>query len=201
MLRSACCILFDFYIKPQRPQRPPPRSSSCILFDFYIKPQLVFVTPVFRQCCILFDFYIKPQHVGVLRVLEMVVSYSISTSNHNGGWCGSLPRPVVSYSISTSNHNLDYNTSNKNQLYLIRFLHQTTTCGCRFSNIARCILFDFYIKPQLVWYIHYLWFCCILFDFYIKPQHTQNTELLRVCCILFDFYIKPQQRKKVPRGK
>ena len=151
-----------------------------------------------------------------------VVSYSISTSNHNVLLMVSKPSLlylirflhqtttckgsnyfwlVVSYSISTSNHNLDYNTSNKNQLYLIRFLHQTTTCGCRFSNIARCILFDFYIKPQLVWYIHYLWFCCILFDFYIKPQHTQNTELLRVCCILFDFYIKPQQRKKVPRGK
>ena len=57
--------------------------------------------------CILFHFYIKPQlEIWVLR-REQVVSYSISTSNHN-----------------KLSENLGFIG-----LYLIPFLHQTTTYG------------------------------------------------------------------------
>ena len=77
-----------------------------------------------------------------------VVSYSISTSNHNlFGRHLTIP-PVVSYSISTSNHNIPRLIIDRIMLYLIPFLHQTTTrivsCFCTLS----CILFHFYIKPQ-----------------------------------------------------
>ena len=105
-------------------------------------------------CCILFHFYIKPQLERGGRLLYTVVSYSISTSNHNVSR-GYLDKfQVVSYSISTSNHNTDVvktlhvcvvsysiSTSNHNRslksfsnlkLYLIPFLHQTTTCRLRF---------------------------------------------------------------------
>ena len=79
----------------------------------------------------------------------MVVSYSISTSNHNNSTALTVGGHVVSYSISTSNHNRELkqfsdlkvvsysiSTSNHNMvtfivwvlvLYLIPFLHQTTT--------------------------------------------------------------------------
>ena len=38
-------------------------------------------------------------------------------------------RKVVSYRIPTSNHNIAIATPNPHQLYLIEFLHQTTTPG------------------------------------------------------------------------
>ena len=55
--------------------------------------------------CILFHFYIKPQQN------ELIANFF----------------PVVSYSISTSNHNTARATEWAFRLYLIPFLHQTTT--------------------------------------------------------------------------
>ena len=99
-----------------------------------------------------------------------VVSYSISTSNHNQHCTKTIARLVVSYSISTSNHNHSKETSISKTLYLIPFLHQTTT-RCRFVGSSQgCILFHFYIKPQPYSVVLYVFVCCILFHFYIKPQ-------------------------------
>ena len=78
-----------------------------------------------------------------------VVSYSISTSNHNGHQQRKLMREVVSYSISTSNHNKKTQNALNLLLYLIPFLHQTTTVLLISLYLTRCILFHFYIKPQL----------------------------------------------------
>ena len=55
---------------------------------------------------------------------------------------------VVSYSISTSNHNTRSNDMWSVGLYLIPFLHQTTTNESMNVVISSCILFHFYIKPQ-----------------------------------------------------
>ena len=55
--------------------------------------------------CILFHFYIKPQHCIHKINVKWVVSYSISTSNHNKFVRNLDFSGVVSYSISTSNHN------------------------------------------------------------------------------------------------
>ena len=100
-----------------------------------------------------------------------VVSYSISTSNHNWKTFSNDFLAVVSYSISTSNHNKNTRNHVSRKLYLIPFLHQTTTLTRMLS------------PPK----------CCILFHFYIKPQHAFALEKLSHCCILFHFYIKPQQ--------
>ena len=143
------CILFHFYIKPQHTMSKSLFQFSCILFHFYIKPQLSVSVAFCSNGCILFHFYIKPQPTLVHRKELIVVSYSISTSNHNLSKCNLSRVRVVSYSISTSNHNccIDFSchshvvsysisTSNhnhfnrlfgENKLYLIPFLHQTTT--------------------------------------------------------------------------
>ena len=56
-----------------------------------------------------------------------VVSYFVSTSNHNSlAFCWNILF-VVSYFVSTSNHNNDLNGCAQRALYLILFLHQTTT--------------------------------------------------------------------------
>ena len=55
----------------------------CILFRFYIKPQHDLKKDVLAFGCILFHFYIKPQLLAAYLIAFSVVSYSISTSNHN----------------------------------------------------------------------------------------------------------------------
>ena len=120
--------------------------------------------------CILFHFYIKPQR------RHLVISTAI----------------VVSYSISTSNHNAAKLQTTFDVLYLIPFLHQTTTILTAILGALGCILFHFYIKPQLMFLLLILVFCCILFHFYIKPQPSYINSFTSLRCILFHFYIKPQ---------
>ena len=208
-----CCILLNFYIKPQlfpsfytslyvvsywistsnhnkeerveihgllylieflhqttTDWRISLRAWSCILLNFYIKPQLNVDQRSARTCCILLNFYIKPQ----------LAPGSIAPS-----W-------VVSYWISTSNHNKNRVFIDNDRLYLIEFLHQTTTSLERIVNASSCILLNFYIKPQqssreINWHSG-----CILLNFYIKPQQPTSRHGLFSCCILLNFYIKPQ---------
>ena len=103
-----------------------------------------------------------------------------------------MDRDVVSYSISTSNHNKDGTEHVFLKLYLIPFLHQTTTVGQSFLFDKCCILFHFYIKPQLRISFPSCRVCCILFHFYIKPQLATWHPVRGNSCILFHFYIKPQ---------
>ena len=70
------------------------------------------------------------------------------------------------------------------------------------GRFCSCILFEFYIKPQLNSFVNRSTSGCILFEFYIKPQHFHNLPRNISSCILFEFYIKPQQlfakvRKKI----
>ena len=122
-----------------------------------------------------------------------VVSYSISTSNHNPWVMRHFRICVVSYSISTSNHNSYDMHILSFRLYLIPFLHQTTTLSASRFTQRCCILFHFYIKPQRKVNQYDVMHGCILFHFYIKPQPEPNLFYLRLCCILFHFYIKPQR--------
>ena len=84
---------------------------------------------------------------------------------------------VVSYSISTSNHNCCFSAVNFLLLYLIPFLHQTTTDDPRCFGLLCCILFHFYIKPQPIAHSILKSLGCILFHFYIKPQQCVRFAL------------------------
>ena len=195
------CILFHFYIKPQHWRKDMLQGIRCILFHFYIKPQPVSRFIFFSIRCILFHFYIKPQQAFKSEQSCGVVSYSISTSNHNIYKCpGKLP-----------------------VLYLIPFLHQTTTLSPKYSAAISCILFHFYIKPQHALGKGITIDSCILFHFYIKPQpksakYTQLCELYLIpflhqtttsislyssskSCILFHFYIKPQHAEAQKKNR
>ena len=168
------CILFHFYIKPQLLSDCPQSADGCILFHFYIKPQLYQVGRVFFWRCILFHFYIKPQHCVDYPVCMLVVSYSISTSNHNFPGQRINPGTVVSYSISTSNHNSHAERLLRMQLYLIPFLHQTTTPSNIHTGDTPLYLIPFLHQTTTLntSFIHP--YSCILFHFYIKPQRRMN---------------------------
>ena len=191
------CILFHFYIKPQHCYLRKGRgavvsysisTSNHNIFGMNVADGTLYLIPFLHQtttkcdgklrilCCILFHFYIKPQHLASMDVFQVVVSYSISTSNHNvRAHCA--PAPL---------------------LYLIPFLHQTTTMASLYLTSACCILFHFYIKPQLTNVSSPQWRCCILFHFYIKPQPTFVSIYRHRRCILFHFYIKPQLLRLQP---
>ena len=124
-----------------------------------------------------------------------------------------MPR-VVSYSISTSNHNCLLMRSCSMPLYLIPFLHQTTTACAIVNSSFRLYLIPFlhqtttrrnetYIRRKLylIPFLHQTttgprsslpgW------RLYLIPFLHQTTtrvlELIKpICCILFHFYIKPQ---------
>ncbi len=78
------------------------------------------------------------------------------------------------------------------KLYLIPFLHQTTTDKEASASHYCCILFHFYIKPQRCSILSLRASGCILFHFYIKPQPILSLRASDAGCILFHFYIKPQ---------
>ena len=125
------------------------QGQRCILFHFYIKPQPTAINRLYKQVVSYSISTSNHNSFPLTSFVVSVVSYSISTSNHNSRVVDALPQVVVSYSISTSNHNTllpqpirryvvsySISTSNHNrqlsdfysaQLYLIPFLHQTTT--------------------------------------------------------------------------
>ena len=124
---TRCCIIFLFYIKPQQEE---PRSDE-------------------GERCIIFLFYIKPQPTRIIAFMGGVVLYFYSTSNHNLESSQGVSMNVVLYFYSTSNHNEDLIFSSFSRLYYISILHQTTTRGDLILSILGCIIFLFYIKPQL----------------------------------------------------
>ena len=146
--------------------------TGCSLFCFYIKPQLLSGIVIFRsvvpysvstsnhnlRCYGLWAWIVVPYSVSTsnhnlslcFSCLYSVVPYSVSTSNHNYSKEGEYETEVVPYSVSTSNHNFSVRCGNRARLFLILFLHQTTTFGRCSCSRTGCSLFCFYIKPQLV---------------------------------------------------
>ena len=146
-----CCILFHFYIKPQH--FPIPEFDKLVvsysistsnhnrLSHWQCTLQVVsysISTSNHNQLkgeelkLFVVSYSISTSNhnlVSVTLICSCVVSYSISTSNHNSWKTWFARRNVVSYSISTSNHNFVPVKSHERLLYLIPFLHQTTTYG------------------------------------------------------------------------
>ena len=102
--------------------------------------------------------------------------------------------PVVPYSISTSNHNYPVQPVNTHWLFLILFLHQTTTTYRHNAVTAMLFLILFLHQTTTVM------FACTdkveLFLILFLHQTTTRAVscLISWSCSLFYFYIKPQRR-------
>ena len=171
LLNLSGCILLNFYIKPQHSKSLCVWYVCCILLNFYIKPQHSFNDFDPLASCILLNFYIKPQPTIVLAPISLVVSYWISTSNHNRRvqWMSRRVLYLIEFLHQTTTFSrvnlpaawlylieflhqtttVTYWTTRRYGLYLIEFLHQTTTHHSRTLLRSSCILLNFYIKPQL----------------------------------------------------
>ena len=100
----------------------------------------------------------------------LVVYRTIPTSNHNLTGILVYIAPVVYRTIPTSNHNYSISENLISQLYIVLFLHQTTTRTMFDIRIICCISYYSYIKPQPYALQRYKEVRCISYYSYIKPQ-------------------------------
>ena len=99
---------------------------SCISYYSYIKPQQDNIYSIAGKSCISYYSYIKPQRNYESARVKSVVYRTIPTSNHNSN--------MLNFSSFL--------------LYIVLFLHQTTTNFGILRINASCISYYSYIKPQ-----------------------------------------------------
>ena len=142
------CISYYSYIKPQLQPLcrcyPPvvyrtiPTSNHNIFFCRVYRMPLYIVLFLHQTTtwklynlaikgCISYYSYIKPQLWKQSFILFNVVYRTIPTSNHNYKTIGLSCASVVYRTIPTSNHNSSLSAAVAARLYIVLFLHQTTT--------------------------------------------------------------------------
>ena len=152
------------------------------IFMSYIKPQLVDPLQIQNLGCISYYSYIKPQQFVPSVVIWLVVYRTIPTSNHNWVDDNKQKIAVVYRTIPTSNHNWHEERPVSITLYIVLFLHQTTTslmyCCCSLG----CISYYSYIKPQLPFE-----FSIDVFVVYrtIPTSNHNLTSNELFCCVLY----------------
>ncbi len=126
MFYDLLIFIFMSYIKPQLVDPLQIQNLGCISYYSCIKPQLRMCYHVPTLRCISYYSYIKPQLYVLNKSFAKVVYRTIPTSNHNR-WTSASCSCV---------------------LYIVLFLHQTTTYLPHAIRRAGCISYYSYIKPQ-----------------------------------------------------
>ena len=190
--RPICCISSVSYIKPQH------SFEWCKRFQVVYRPfptsnhNIVDLGSITAESCISSVSYIKPQLSWKILLNNSVVYRPFPTSNHNWTIAWNLFVSVVYRPFPTSNHNSESYLYYFKWLYIVRFLHQTTTMQSSSPICLCCISSVSYIKPQLRRYRHQFASCCISSVSYIKPQPSAWQWCEFICCISSVSYIKPQ---------
>ena len=158
------------YIKPQLGCWQRKAKRRCMSCPSYIKPQPKVKSTSSSCRCMSCPSYIKPQLT----------------------WWEHLMNLVVCLVLPTSNHNWPEHAAKSYALYVLSFLHQTTTAEHTNQNTPCCMSCPSYIKPQLAWECYKWWPRCMSCPSYIKPQLLGNSYRLSLCCMSCPSYIKPQ---------
>ena len=124
---SSRCISYYSYIKPQQPMAWPPPAQGCISYYSYIKPQLLNDIILHGYSCISYYSYIKPQLSAVLATLIGVVYRTIPTSNHNRMSANNICTALYIVLFLHQTTTFSFKGQDQRQLYIVLFLHQTTT--------------------------------------------------------------------------
>ena len=103
-MQTILCLIF-FHHQTTTQQLVAFPCEHCVLSSFIIKPQLRLVHVVGHEDCVLSSFIIKPQLWQYCRLGYVIVSYLLSSSNHNRVAIQVLCTFIVSYLLSSSNHN------------------------------------------------------------------------------------------------
>ena len=195
------CISYYSYIKPQHTVRLLTQMQGCISYYSYIKPQPWWAAISTLSCCISYYSYIKPQlavcwagwvdvvyrtiptsnHNSIIDVkINCIVVYrTIPTSNHNSVIFISFGLKVVYRTIPTSNHNPKSKVNSCLMLYIVLFLHQTTTWWQNWKFCLWLYIVLFLHQTTTLWGGIKCSPCCISYYSYIKPQQ-QHVEFFFV---------------------
>ena len=141
-------------------------------YDSYIKPQLCVVSAKNYDSCMSYDFYIKPQRWGLITLVKLVVCLTIPTSNHNTYF--SHPCTILLYVLRflhQTTTSAEY-CLNIVMLYVLRFLHQTTTNQKCVPLQCQLYVLRFLHQTTTRTLQRFLGVGCMSYDSYIKPQHT-----------------------------
>ncbi len=169
--KRGSCVIFLFYIKPQPDPTDNPSAQSCVIFLFYIKPQPC--CPMPTSALVVLYFYSTSNHNQMMDRFypNRVVLYFYSTSNHNSHeytnkmhelcYISILHQTTTRPSAAAIHSLLCYISilhqtttpsrcaETPSKLCYISILHQTTTITQRATHCESCVIFLFYIKPQL----------------------------------------------------
>ena len=160
-----------------------------------------------KHDCVLSSFIIKPQRMLSSHTLATIVSYLLSSSNHNNSQSDLNQEEIVSYLLSSSNHNqalvqqpqdviVSYllSSSNHNRmvctcpqagLCLIFFHHQTTTVPAPYESMADCVLSSFIIKPQPSLHRACTELLCLIFFHHQTTTNGSELKFHVVLCLIF----------------
>ena len=139
-----------------------------ILFLHQTTTEVVYVLCV--NCCLSSCSYIKPQPLDTTRFQSTVVYHLVPTSNHN------IQKLILDNML----------------LFIILFLHQTTTARNVRCSADGCLSSCSYIKPQRQFQAQFKGPSCLSSCSYIKPQPSPFSPFLTVSCLSSCSYIKPQ---------
>ena len=121
------CLSSCSYIKPQPLIRSFWPFLRCLSSCSYIKPQPQIGPPQAASGCLSSCSYIKPQQRSACLIYENVVYHLVPTSNHNLGSCAAYFQTlfiILFLHQTTTSSNTDVT---RDSLFIILFLHQTTT--------------------------------------------------------------------------
>ena len=108
------------------------------------------VTTECQLCCISYYSYIKPQRSRLSVALRTVVYRTIPTSNHNYGKSVGTFTELYIVLFLHQTTTIQILLRLVIRLYIVLFLHQTTTVGIDRQLLKSCISYYSYIKPQLL---------------------------------------------------
>ena len=149
------------------------------IFMSYIKPQLTHTECGISRSCISYYSYIKPQLVEISIGVCLVVYRTIPTSNHNLFLMRFFCIEVVYRTIPTSNHNCMVVPISIIALYIVLFLHQTTTYGNTTTTTTGLYIVLFLHQTTTSNEFSFERLCCISYYSYIKPQPAEGRMTLK----------------------
>ena len=128
----------------------PPRKLVYLLFIILFLHQTTTRRFLRRTgwCCLSSCSYIKPQQQFPALLMILVVYHLVPTSNHNEDTEEDTEYRVVYHLVPTSNHNDRPCLMIVSRLFIILFLHQTTTTTKAAFRAVGCLSSCSYIKPQ-----------------------------------------------------
>ncbi len=151
-------------------------------------------SPRMDSSCLSSCSYIKPQPAPSEKTRLLVVYHLVPTSNHNSNSLRKSSVHVVYHLVPTSNHNGDGNCLICGVLFIILFLHQTTTIfhKCFNPSMLFIILFLHQTTTQAICAL----LLCALFIILFLHQTTTLVAVqpILVRCLSSCSYIKPQHR-------